>query len=363
MVSPPLTEAERLTAVVYGDTFALYDEASFDEFVAPLRARLQANQIPLDAFKDKRCLDAGCGGGRASVLMAQAGAREVVGVDLSPTNVASCQKRALQKGLSNARFVQHSLLDLPFEDASFDVVWCNGVLHHTADPDRGLREITRVLKPAGALWLYLYGSGGIYWHMVDWVRAVLAGTDVRDCIFQLRLEGFPIRRIAEWIDDWYVPYLRRYTPEDVTRRLRELGFPEADVLRFGVNYDTSQRRVQASPAETALMGAGDLRYFCRKTAAPTGGDSKLPDPPGGKGSHFVDGPEVTQFDAALAEIAGLLAQLETRMGSQAGAWRVMACRAVHHQVRSLLESGQPFDCAEFARHLADLISLLRAFAG
>ncbi|MDD1673294.1 MAG: hypothetical protein LUP99_02665, partial [Methanomicrobiales archaeon] len=64
----PLTEKEYLTAIVFGDTFALYDERSFDEFVVPFYRRFAANSISLDVFKGKRCLDAGCGGGRGSIF-------------------------------------------------------------------------------------------------------------------------------------------------------------------------------------------------------------------------------------------------------------------------------------------------------
>ena len=257
----PLTEKEQLTAIVFGDTFALYDEKSFDEFVEPLYRRLNANGICPEVFNGKRCLDAGCGGGRGSILMAQSGAREVIGVDLSSTNVESCRKRADQKGLTNLSFHQQSLMKLPFDDETFDIVWCNGVLHHTTQPDQSLKEITRVLKKGGHLWLYLYGSGGIYWYMVDWVRDTLRRVDVRECIRQLRLMEMPIRRIAEWIDDWFVPHLRRYTVADVSHRLDELGYENTEALKYGVGYDTSHRRVGASTDELALMGEGDVRHY------------------------------------------------------------------------------------------------------
>ena len=216
-----MTEAERLTTIVFGDTFALYDDREFGEFLEPLYERLKANSIPTSVFDGARCLDAGCGGGRGSVLMAECGAAEVVGVDLSERNVETCRARTARRGLDNCRFVQGSLLEVPFEDASFDVVWCNGVLHHTEDPDRALVELARLLRPGGRLWLYLYGSGGVYWFTIDWIRALLAGHDIRRCIYQLRLISIPVRRIAEWIDDWFSPHLRRYTVDDVRVRLRE----------------------------------------------------------------------------------------------------------------------------------------------
>jgi ubiquinone/menaquinone biosynthesis C-methylase UbiE len=357
-----MTEAERLTTIVFGDTFALYDDREFDEFLVPLYERLAANSIPKDVFRGKRCLDAGCGGGRASVLMAECGAAEVVGLDLSERNVETCRMRAAQRGLDQCSFVQGSLLDVPFEDESFDIVWSNGVLHHTEDPDRTLRELTRVLKPGGNFWLYLYGSGGVYWYTIDWIRGLLAGHDIRRCIYQLRLMSVPVRRIAEWIDDWFSPYLRRYTVQDVRDRLRELGFADAEALPGGTNYDTSQRLVGADAQEAELMGDGDVRFFAAKTQEPSGNERQLPDPPGGKGSPYEDGPTVTAFAEPLARIAAALEQVEARHGNDGGLHRVAVCGAVHSKVRSLLETDAAFDTAAFAEHLGDVEALLTELA-
>jgi ubiquinone/menaquinone biosynthesis C-methylase UbiE len=353
-----MTDQEQLTALVFGDTFALYDERSFDEFITPLRDRLRANGIEASVFSGKRCLDAGCGGGRGSILMAQSGAREVVGVDLSETNVRTCRMRAAQKGLTNLTFQQHSLADLPFEDETFDLVWCNGVLHHITEPDRGLGEIARVLKRGGRMWLYLYGSGGIYWYVVDWMRTLARGLDVRDCIAQLRLMDVPVRRIAEWMDDWFTAYLRRYTRDDVVRRLDELGFVDTVPLDRGMRYDTSERRLGASDRERQLMGDGDIRHFCQKAAPAADHGAKLPDPPDGKGSPYEDGPAVTQFAAPLARISEAIAALEASRGHAVAAYELLVCRSVHSKVRELLESDRPFDESALHHHLTALQGLL-----
>lgn len=356
--SSELSEREQLTAVVFGDTFALYDDASFEEFLEPLYLRLERNGIARDVFAGKRCLDAGCGGGRGSVLMAEAGAAEVVGVDLSERNVESSRRRAEARGLRNCTFVQSSLMEIPFEDESFDVVWCNGVLHHTTHPDKGLQEITRVLRTGGRLWLYLYGSGGVYWYLVDWIREQLRDVHVVDAIYLLRLMDMPIRRIAEWMDDWFVPYLRRYTEADVSRRLAELGYGDVELLARGTVYDTSHRRVGASATESALMGEGDLRYFARKAGPPAGEGARLPDPPDGKGSPYDDGPEVKRFSPRLAAIADELAQLEERLGHHAAAERIVVCRAVHTAARDLLEQEGEFDVVALEQRLADLAPIV-----
>jgi ubiquinone/menaquinone biosynthesis C-methylase UbiE len=357
-----LTDAEQVTTIVFGDTFALYGEDEFDEFIEPFHERLRANGISPEVFRGARCLDAGCGGGRASVMMAQCGAAEVVGYDLSERNIETSRARARHRGLDQCSFVQGSLLDIPFEDASFDIVWCNGVLHHTEDPDKGLAEITRVLRPGGRLWLYLYGSGGIYWFMADWVRALLSAHDVRDCIYQLRLMSIPVRRIAEWIDDWFSPYLRRYTVEDVRVRLEELGYSDIDALHGGTVYDTSQRRISADDVESQLMGEGDVRFFSTKVGDPVGMEHPLPDPPDLKGSPYVDGAAVLEFVEPLELIRANLEKVEARSGSEGGLYRVAAASSVHAKVRSLLETDAPFDTVALHSHLADLAATLDDFA-
>ena len=352
-----LTDNERLTALVYGDTFSLYDEDEFETFVDVFRKRLAANEIPLESFAGKRCLNAGCGGGRGSILMAEAGAAEVVGGDLSETNLASARRRAEVRGLDNCTFEQVSLAELPFEDEFFDVVWCNGVLHHSTDPDAGLREISRVLRTGGPMWLYLYGSGGIYWYVVDWVRDVLEGTRAADAIRALRLLDVSVDRIGEWIDDWYTPYLRRYTVADVSRRLAELGFGEPEPLPAGVGYDTSHRLVGASEQERELMGEGDLRYWVHKQSAPSEGD-ELPDPPGGLGSVYEDPGVVTQVDGPLAE---LREKLEAIIPSGSGGLfeRLAVCSAIHTSVRNQLETpGEPFDPAALMERIEATGTLL-----
>jgi ubiquinone/menaquinone biosynthesis C-methylase UbiE len=356
-----LTQPEQITSIVFGDTFALYSDEEFEEFIEFLRTRLRANDISLDAFKGKRCFDAGCGGGRATILMAEAGASEVVAFDLSDTNVATTRMRAEQRGLDNVTVVQGSLLDIPYESESFDVVWSNGVLHHTGDTDGSLLEFARLCKPGGWMWLYLYGSGGISWHLVDWVRETLKDVHVSEVIAHLRLQGVEVRRIAEWIDDWKVPVLQRYTREDVRRRLVELGFAEAQPLDMGTHFDTSQRRVGASGREVELMGDGDVRYWCQKTAE-ADPQNPLPEAPDGKGSFWDDGEAVLSVDPSLDRITEALERLEAARGDAGGAYRIMVSSRVHTAARTLVEGEGELDLDELTRRLDAIAELCDAFA-
>ncbi len=102
--------------------------------------------------KGKLVLDVGCGSGRFTEIMARWGA-EVVGLDYSNA-VDVAKKNTDELDYINCSYVQGDALKLPFKDNSFDAVFSIGVLQHTADPLRGLREMCRVLKPGGILGLH-----------------------------------------------------------------------------------------------------------------------------------------------------------------------------------------------------------------
>jgi SAM-dependent methyltransferase len=89
-----------------------------------------------------RILDAGCGSGRVLDELAHFG--DAVGVDLSPGAVAA----AWSRGHSVARA---RVEELPFADATFDLVTCLDVIEHTPDDLRALRELVRVTRPGGHL--------------------------------------------------------------------------------------------------------------------------------------------------------------------------------------------------------------------
>jgi SAM-dependent methyltransferase len=92
----------------------------------------------------RRVLDAGCGTGRTSAWLVEAGA-EVVGIDASPEMLRPARER-----LPSASFVAGDLAEpLPFADESFDIAVAGLVMHYLRDWVPTLRELRRVLRADG----------------------------------------------------------------------------------------------------------------------------------------------------------------------------------------------------------------------
>jgi ubiquinone/menaquinone biosynthesis C-methylase UbiE len=255
---------------VYGDTFALYSKKEFLEFMTPFEIRFSRNNLSAtNLFKGKKCFDAGCGNGRGTLFMLMNGAVNVTAYDYSAKNVDTTTKNLKEMGFNNFSCVQGTLENIPFPTSSFDFIWCNGVIMHTANPDKCLSEISRILRVNGGMWLYLYGAGGVYWRVVNHLRELMRPFPINRVISILKLMRYETRYIAEFIDDWYASHLRAYTNSDLAGRLETLGFSSPTPLKYGADYDTSHRvNIIKSSVERALMGEGDLRYLQTKSQGP-----------------------------------------------------------------------------------------------
>lgn len=98
-------------------------------------------------------LDIGCGAGVDAIVAAIMTGSEgsVVGLDVTPEMLAQARQNLKKTSLENVIFQEGSAEELPFPDASFDVVISNGVFNLVIDKLRALREVFRVLMPGGRL--------------------------------------------------------------------------------------------------------------------------------------------------------------------------------------------------------------------
>jgi demethylmenaquinone methyltransferase/2-methoxy-6-polyprenyl-1,4-benzoquinol methylase len=93
-----------------------------------------------------RVLDACCGTGDLAVAARKAGAAEVVGVDFSERMLERARRKAPE-----VEWVQSDVLQLPFEDASFDSAVVGFGVRNVEDLEAGIKELRRVLRPGGRL--------------------------------------------------------------------------------------------------------------------------------------------------------------------------------------------------------------------
>jgi 2-polyprenyl-3-methyl-5-hydroxy-6-metoxy-1,4-benzoquinol methylase len=93
-------------------------------------------------------IDAGCGTGYGSEILAAAGASRVVGVDISQEAIDYARSSSSQAA---SEFHVGGLHELPFADATFDMAVCFEVIEHVEEQQRAIGELRRVLKPSGVL--------------------------------------------------------------------------------------------------------------------------------------------------------------------------------------------------------------------
>jgi ubiquinone/menaquinone biosynthesis C-methylase UbiE len=121
-----------------------------------LRQPFMEEAVGFKRYPGKRLLEIGCGLGTDTLQFARGGAI-VTGVDLTEQSVELARRRFEMYGVPGT-FLVADAERLPFPDASFDVVYSFGVLHHTPDTGRAIDEVYRVLEPGGEIVIMLYHS-------------------------------------------------------------------------------------------------------------------------------------------------------------------------------------------------------------
>src|SRR3989338_9237719 len=205
---------EQKTSDIYGELFSAYNDTRFNDSVTLFLARHKKWGIDLDWFKGKKCLDAGCGGGRYLVALSRLEAREVRGIDISAKAIQLANERLRARDLESiAKAQAASFLEIPYPDNYFDYVVSSGVIHHTPDPKRGFNEIVRVLKPGGKLFLSVYGRGGTKWlFKVDVWRYTIAKIIPFHVMQRIwKFLDIPGNKQYALLDNIYVPYCFRFT--------------------------------------------------------------------------------------------------------------------------------------------------------
>lgn len=248
------------TAELFGSLWGELSDDQYKESVALFDRRFAANGFDLAWFTDKDCLDVGTGSGRYALAMALHGAK-VTACDISEQGLAIARRRT--EGLASIEFVFGSALDLPFPDRSFDFVCCAGVLHHTSSIERGLDEITRVLRPEGKCFLLLYGAGGLRWKLVAALRPLASEIGYETIEQAIDDAGLPANNRKHFLDDLFVP-IQTLTPwSELSEWLRARNFS-------AIEYWTKARLDHEADAPAQIEDMEKLSAIFRHVDAPLG---------------------------------------------------------------------------------------------
>jgi ubiquinone/menaquinone biosynthesis C-methylase UbiE len=118
--------------------------------------------IDWESAKNKDILEIGIGIGSDGTRWARY-AKSYTGIDLTDEAVEATRIHFKHLGLKG-KIIKANTEVLPFSDNEFDIVYSHGVLHHTPDIRKALKEIYRVMKPQGEFILMLYSKDSLnYW--------------------------------------------------------------------------------------------------------------------------------------------------------------------------------------------------------
>lgn len=192
--------------------------------------------IDFDSLKDMDVLEIGVGNGSLASLLARY-ARSFTGIDITDYAL-KCATNRMRCFCLDAKVIQMDAECMEFDDNTFDFILSWGVIHHTANPERLLQEMHRVLRPEGrALIMVYHRNFWNYYIMGALFRGLLQG--------ELFRTGSLHKTIQRWVDG----AIARFYSVPEWRVLAGEFFGIEKILIFG------------SKTEIILLPAGRIKQF------------------------------------------------------------------------------------------------------
>lgn len=213
---------------VHGDGYEIGSREFFDNVEShryDVFARWMREVMEFDGFAGKTLLEVGCGMG-SDLLQYARGGSIVTGLDYTPRSAEISRRRFRVYGVPGDFLIGDGEY-LPFPDASFDVVYSSGVLHHTPDTQRAIDELFRVLRPGGVAKVMVYHRRSLYYWIVIILRfGILRGELARSTPEEI------MSRYVEYSETGAMPLVRAFTRDEVDRMFSKFAQRRTVVRQF-----------------------------------------------------------------------------------------------------------------------------------
>jgi SAM-dependent methyltransferase len=258
------------------ESFRYFDQAFIHSFAQFTR------------YRGKKVLEVGFGAGTDFIQWLRAGA-VVSGVDLTPEALENVRHRIDTYQLpAPQKIAVADAENLPFEPDSFDLGYSFGVLHHTPDTARALRELVRVVRPGGEIKVMLYNRHSV-WAFNQWFKhALLKGRPWKSLGWALwhftesvGTKGYTRTELARTLPPLGLRRIRIHTEITAADYLSASAFPPLNwlyrlaILLAGERHpwhtghyvarpndpDWRRRQTEAAPVKSIVYAGNRLGFF------------------------------------------------------------------------------------------------------
>lgn len=280
-------ENSQFQDIVKGDVLNMYMNHPYPSYSKEERRNIFAAELcryrflGLESFLlGARLIDVGCGTGHRVIPIAQHfGVREYVGIDHSAVSLQVARTLAEELDMKNVTLLEGDLFKLPYDDATFDIVISQGVLHHTSDPYRGFKELVRLCRPGGFVNIFLYNRWNHWRHNIQKNKVNrLAGPDlekrfkVAHALYGTKpIEQMTPAEIAGFYDQYCHPHKSDHTIVETLDWFKKQG------LSYWGSYPPLRFRDFIAMAQYRAALSKDHPFFhTRLSETITGAAEKLP---------------------------------------------------------------------------------------
>lgn len=217
-----LTKLQKSYRSQFGENEKLFMQRIFKDGIEKYVARLEA----IGFAGNEKVLDAGCGYGQWSLALSILN-KFIEACDISTLRTNFLKNLSKELKISNLNIRQSGISVMPYEQATFDAIFCYGVIFLT-DWRKSLTEFARVLKPNGTLYI---NANGLGWYMFLWQEEHNKAIDYDPKVIAAKSLADTIRYEREKVYEEGMNLI--IEPKMLTRELSSLGFKSIELKSEG----------------------------------------------------------------------------------------------------------------------------------